>query len=125
MKTDTTTQQTCTDFEPIDGANTGLPTFVVSMLKVGQIKLAKEFEIREVTATKINRWMQQNRNHIPSIYTPKQIREQLFAFGGEISGGGVKIEWSELPEEHYGSIPQYHFTFSRIIEPNESEPTTL
>ena len=38
------------NFDSIDGPNTGLPSFVLSMLKIGQIITAKEASVGEITA---------------------------------------------------------------------------
>jgi hypothetical protein len=103
------------DFFSIDGPNTGLPSFVISMLRIGQIVTANTLEKREITAASISRWMLKHRDKIPCTYTPLQIREKLWQFDGEIRGGGVKIEWGELSGYPCRNVPHYDFTFSRII----------
>jgi hypothetical protein len=115
----TTTKAIDPDFLPIDGPDTGLPSFILAMLRTAQIETAKEYERREITSETISRWMKKHRNHIPTTYRPKEIREQLWRYGGEIRGGGVKIEWSELPETHYGSARHYHFTFTKLLKPEQ------
>jgi len=112
----TASTETDPDFLPIDGPDTGLPSFVLAMLRTAQIETAKDYERREITSETISRWMKKHRNLIPTTYRPKEIREQLWRYGGEIRGGGVKIEWSELPEEHYGSARHYHFTFTKLFK---------
>ena len=117
--TDTEAEVHDSDFDPIDGVDTGLPPFVVAMLTIGQIVTAKDYERREVTAETITRWMRKHRALIPSAYRPKEIRDQLWRYGGEIRGNSVKIEWNELPARHYGSVPHYHFTFTKLLKPKE------
>jgi hypothetical protein len=63
--------------------------------------------------------MDKHRNEIPSTYRPKEIREQLRWYGGELRGGGVKVEWQEWPGKNYRTVPHYHFTFSRIYRPED------
>ena len=111
----TIADETDSDFSSISGHDTGLPSFVIAMLRIAQIITAKEFERREITAVQINRWMTKHRNVLPRVYKPKEIRDRVNEYGGEIRGGGVKIEWYELPEKHYGSPTHYHFTFSRLM----------
>lgn len=115
----TTTNEIYREFLPIDGRNTGLPIFVISMLRIGQILTAKEAVKREVTATRISALMDRHRNEIPSTYTAWEIREQLSRYGGELKGGGVKIEWQEWPGKNYRLIPHYHFSFSRLYKPED------
>jgi hypothetical protein len=105
-----------TDFFSIDGHDTGLPDFVLSMLRIAQIKTAKEYEIREVTPQRINRWMTRHRDKIPRIYRPKEICDKIRERGRELRGGGVKVEATELPGLHYGSPPRFYFTFSKLYK---------
>jgi len=47
-----------------------------------------------VSETSVSRLMNKHRIEIPE-FTPLEIREDLHKYGGEIRGGGIKIEWME------------------------------
>jgi len=107
-------------FLPIDDPITHWKQkFPITMLKVGRMLTAKTLVAREVTTVRLSRFMARHKDELPGYYTPKQIHEQLHDQGGEILGGGIHIEWQELYHDTRRQIPRYHFTFSRILRPEE------
>jgi len=105
------------DFIPIDGPILHRSQrFPFTMLRLGRILTAKEWVVREITLARLGRLMTKHQHELPAYYTPKEIHEQLFHWA-EIRGGGIRIEWLELGRATARSIPDYHFTFSRIYPP--------
>jgi hypothetical protein len=107
------------DFCSIDGlVQDWRQRFPVSMLRVGRILLKNTNEVMGVSEARVSKLMARHRPEI-SEYTPLQIREELYECGGEIRGGGIKIEWMENLHKPYRSVPHYDFTFSRILRPED------
>jgi len=102
-------------FLPIDEPNSGLPPFVVTMLKLCQIITNIEPVKREIKAETISRWTHQFRNILPCTYTGLEIRELFLSHGCYLAGGGVIIEGYEL-DQNYRSAPHYNFTFKQIFQ---------
>jgi hypothetical protein len=90
--------------------------FPFTMLRLGRILTAKEWVVREITLARLGRLMTKHQHDLPGYYTPKEIHEQLFEWG-ELRGGGIGVEWLELGRRSSRSIPDYHFTFTRIYQP--------
>ena len=105
-------------FESIDGLNTHLPTFILSMLRVAQIVTATEREKRELTAAQINKLMVKHRLKLPRVYTPKQIRQEWEFHRCYLEGGGVKIESTEIRPGNRGP-GDYVFDFCRLFTAEE------
>ena len=104
---------------PIDGLiKDWRQRFPIAMLRVGRILLKNTGEVMNVPETRVSRLMTKHRNEIPE-FTPLQIREELHKYGGEIRGGGIRIEWMENLHKPYRSVPHYDFTFSRILRPED------
>ena len=113
------TEEMDLNFISIDDPKLKWPCFVLAMLRVGRILTAKESVAREVTAQRVSRVMQRHHTNMPYVYQPKEIRENFKYYGSYLCGGGIQIEWYELPEERDGSPIWYHFTFSRIYRREE------
>jgi hypothetical protein len=105
---------------PLDGGNSGLPMFMVTMLRLARILTAKEQERSEISTSQLSRFMHYYRVHLPLTYTSKAIVEQLFSYGGEIAGAGVKVSWQEIMPQEGRKMPRYQFTISRDYEPDRT-----
>jgi hypothetical protein len=107
------------DFYSIDGpVMDWSQRFPIAMLRVGRLLLKNGSEVMGVSETRVSKLMAKHRNEIPE-YGPLQIREELHKWGGEIRGGGIKIEWAENLHKPYRSVPHFDFTFSRILRPED------
>lgn len=107
---------------PMKGQNSGLPVFMVSMLLVAYQVTANEPERSEITNRQLSRLMQRYHHKLPRTYTAKQIAENLYQYGGEISDSDVMIEWHEVIPKDGRKMAQYHFRIKRVYEP---ERTTI
>lgn len=105
---------------PLDGGNTGYPTFMVTMLRLARILTAKEQERSEISTSQLSRFMHYYRVHLPLTYTSKAIVEQLFSYDGEIAGAGVKVSWQEIMPQDGHKMPLYQFTIQRDYEPDRT-----
>ena len=111
------------DFCRIDGNDIGLPDFFVSMLKLGRILTAKVETKMDLSAYRVSQLMDKHRAEISRRYNPMEIREQLWTHPGEIRGGGIKVEYFELPNPHRLSHPpHFSINFSRILRPEDYQP---
>ena len=103
---------------PLDGGNSGFPTFMVTMLRLARILTAKDPERSEISTRQLSRLMRRHHVHLPTTYTCKAIVEQLFNYAGEIGGAGVKVSWNETMPRDGRKMAQYQFTMERTHEPD-------
>jgi hypothetical protein len=102
---------------PLDGGNTGFPTFMVTMLRLARILTTVEPERTDISTRQLSRLMQRHHVHLPATYTCKAIVEQLCNYGGELGAAGVKVSWREIMPRDGRKLAQYMFTMERIHEP--------
>ncbi len=102
-------------------------SFEISMLKLGRILTAKEAERMNFTAYRVSQLLEKHRD-ILRTYSPKEIREKLWDLQGEIRGGGIKVEWCEIPKPRRRNDPPHFFiSFTRlhIYEPAQPKEQTV
>lgn len=114
-------QDTDPEFTSIDDPNLNWPPFVLAMLRLGRILTQKEHIRRELTAQQVSRLMERHRLEVHRVYRPLEIRENFEYYGCYIVGGGVKVEGYELSIS-YKNFRHYHFTFTRILRPEDVKP---
>lgn len=105
------------DFASIDGPIVHRSQrFPFTILRIGRILTKQDWVVREVTLSRLSRLMKKHGPELPAYYSPRQIHDELYQFGGEIRGGGMVVEWLELGRRSRRSVPDYHFTFTRLAE---------
>ena len=103
---------------PLNGGNTGFPTFMVTMLRLARILTAKEPERSEISTRQLSRLMNRHYVHLPSTYTCKEIVEQMWPYDGEMAGAGVKVTWQEIMPRDGRKMALHQFTMERTHEPD-------
>jgi hypothetical protein len=84
--------------------------FQISMLRLGRILTAEEEERMNFSAAKVSKLMEKHRDLL-FMFSPKEIRGKLWNLQGQIRGGGIKVEWFEIPKPHRRTNPP-HFSIS-------------
>ena len=90
------------------------------MLRLARIVTAKEEEIRDFSAARVNKLMEKHSKEIGGYYTTKEIKEKLWNCKEDIRGGGYKVEWFETSQPHRRSYPpHFSISFTHLYYPNE------
>ena len=105
---------------PLNGGNSGFSTFMVTMLRLAIILTEKEPERTEISTRQLSRLMHRYHVHLPQTYTSKAIVEQLYWYGGEIAGAGVKVSWREILPRDGRKMAQHQFTKEREHVPERT-----
>jgi len=114
------TEQQEQDPLPIDGGKTGLPIFMVTMLRLARILVAKVPERTEITTRQLSRLMHRHHSKLSQTYTARDIVEHIWEYGNEMSGFGVEISWSEIMPRDGRKMAQYLFAIHRQYEPDRT-----